>query len=81
MGDDIIEVYEFDDGSGVHCPFTREVESTQTRPEACDHPKNVFRKVNGVWEGDCGLEGGRDVIPKHCPLRQRATIIRLRQVG
>ncbi len=75
---DIIEVYVYDDHSGVDCPFRRDVESIRTRPDGCDHPLNELKRVNGVWQDGCGLEGGRDVIPKHCPLRRAPTIIRLK---
>lgn len=85
---DLVEVYEDEacvlsecDEDVGDCPFSRDVESTQSRPNACDHPKNEMKKVDGVWEGDCGLEGGRNVIPKHCPLRRKVTIIRLRDRG
>lgn len=83
---DIIEVFEHEDGciatglDGIdgRCPFSRDVESTSVRPDACDHPKNELKKVDGVWQDGCGLKGGRDVIPAHCPLRQAPTIIRLK---
>ncbi len=87
---DLIEVYEdHEEGSVLsdlngdvgRCPFSRDVESTSVRPEACDHPKNERKKVDGVWEGDCGMDGVRSVIPKHCPMRRAVTIIRLRHEG
>lgn len=87
---DLIEVYEDQEDGCVcsdfngdigGCPFRREVESTSVRPDACDHPKNELKEVDGVWEGDCGLEGGRDVIPPCCPMRRAVTIIRLRDKG
>lgn len=73
MNPRIIEVFEYEDRSGVDCPFVYEVESTRARPEGCSHPDSPHN--------DCGRKDSYDVIPDDCPLRTAAALIRIKPKG